>query len=67
MQLLTVKEVAHQLKISVRSVWKFTAAGQIPKPVRIGRSARWRQDELEQFIARDCQLTVPVRPQYRRV
>jgi predicted DNA-binding transcriptional regulator AlpA len=48
---------------SVRSVWRDSAAGLIPRPVRVGRGAvRWRRDEIVRWIAAGC----PAREQWER-
>jgi excisionase family DNA binding protein len=51
--LLTVRDVARRLGIGVRTVWKWTATGQLPPPVRLSgsRFTRWRAADLEQYIA----------------
>jgi predicted DNA-binding transcriptional regulator AlpA len=53
-RLLSVKEVADLLCMSIRSVWRFASAGQLPAPIRIGggRCVRWQFSELKAFIAR---------------
>ena len=54
MELLTVKEVAKRLKVSVRQVWKLNASAQIPQPVRLARSVRWRATDLADWIDMGC-------------
>lgn len=49
-QLLTVREVATMLSISLRSVWRAVAAGDLPKPIRIRGSARWLLSEIKTTI-----------------
>ena len=53
-ELLTVREVASALKVSVRQVWKLHSSGRLPAPVRLSRSVRWRQDELASWINAGC-------------
>ena len=55
-ELLTVREVAELLKISARQVWKLAASGRLPGPMRLGRSVRWRADDLAAFIAAGCDM-----------
>jgi excisionase family DNA binding protein len=50
--MLTVKDVAHLLALSERTVWKLTSAGHLPKPIRMGRSVRWHRPTIEQFFER---------------
>lgn len=49
-RLLRVVEVAAVLGISVRQVWKLCQRGELPAPVRIGRSTRWRESEIQDRI-----------------
>jgi excisionase family DNA binding protein len=49
-RLVSVKEVAALLGISVRKVWRMIAAGQFVAPVRMGRSRRWPQSEIQQYV-----------------
>ncbi|MEX3316659.1 MULTISPECIES: AlpA family transcriptional regulator [unclassified Sulfitobacter] len=49
-QLLTVKQVAQRTAISVPSVWRLSKSGDLPQPVRIGRSVRWRASDLQKHI-----------------
>ncbi len=48
--LLSVKQVADLLAMSSRTVWRLVSAGELPQPVRIGRAARWRQEDIEEFV-----------------
>ncbi|MCC6970887.1 MAG: helix-turn-helix domain-containing protein [Phycisphaerales bacterium] len=50
--LLRARDVAALLAISVRCVWRLAASGDLPRPIRLGGSTRWRAHELEEFIAR---------------
>ena len=52
--LLTVEELAALLKISVRSVWRMQSAHQIPKPVRLAGSVRWRLSEIQDWVDAGC-------------
>ena len=49
-----VKALARMLSSSVRSVWRRLAAGDLPKPVRIGRSVRWELAAIREWIAQGC-------------
>ncbi len=48
--LLSVKQVAELLALSSRTVWRLVSAGELPEPVRIGRAARWRMEDIEEFV-----------------
>ncbi|RJP30925.1 MAG: DNA-binding protein [Phycisphaerales bacterium] len=52
--LLTAADVAKLLRLSRRSVLKLRSRGAIPEPVRLGRSVRWRREELARWIAAGC-------------
>ena len=47
---LKVKEVAQRLGVSVRSVWRLAALGEIPRPVGIGGSSRWPRVHIEHYV-----------------
>ena len=50
--LLTVRDVAFRLSMSVRNVWRKAETGEIPKPVKIGgKTIRWRVSDLQAWLA----------------
>jgi excisionase family DNA binding protein len=50
---LRPKEVAELLGIGQRSLFRYLKAGELPPPIRLGRSLRWsRQAVLEWLDAR---------------
>jgi excisionase family DNA binding protein len=49
-RLLTVPDVADQLQVSARTVWRWIADGALPC-VRIGRTVRVDPDVLERFLS----------------
>jgi predicted DNA-binding transcriptional regulator AlpA len=50
-ELMTAREVAHCLAVSVRTVWRWTALGLLPAPVRPSRrSTRWRRGEIRRYL-----------------
>jgi excisionase family DNA binding protein len=52
--LLSQTELARLLDLSIRTISRMNASGKIPKPVRVGRSVRWRRKEIEEWIAAGC-------------
>ncbi len=52
--LLTATEVANILVVSVRTLWRLDASGKLPLAVTIGRSKRWRGEELTAWINAGC-------------
>ena len=61
-RLLNVYEVAARLRVSSRQVWKLAAAGQIPQPLKLARSARWRASDIDRFIADGCSMAGDLEP-----
>ena len=49
-QMIDVRGVAIILNISTRSVWRLVNRSELPKPIRVGRNARWRVSDIEQWI-----------------
>lgn len=49
-KLLKKRQVAKLLQVSERTVWRLTKAGVLPTPVYIGRSVRWREEKLIEYI-----------------
>jgi excisionase family DNA binding protein len=52
--LLNADEVAAMLGISERTLWRLLSAGKVPKPVRFGRSTRWRLADVNEWIEEGC-------------
>jgi excisionase family DNA binding protein len=50
--LLTVHELAGILKLSHRSIWRLVRSGQLPTPIHLGSSTRWRVDEIAAWLKR---------------
>jgi predicted DNA-binding transcriptional regulator AlpA len=51
--LLTVKDVAEILCMGVRTVWRKSSEGAIPKPVTLGRLIkRWKATDIQAFLDR---------------
>lgn len=53
-ELLTVGEVAKRLRIGQRTVYRWADRGRIPRPLKLGALVRWRQSEIEEWIAAGC-------------
>jgi excisionase family DNA binding protein len=52
--LIDAREVASQLGLSERSVWRFARTGRMPRSMAIGRARRWRADEVRAWIDAGC-------------
>ena len=61
-ELLTIRELAKVLKLSPRSIWRLVKNQQLPAPVRIGGSIRWRADDISLWIAKGCHQTPSANP-----
>lgn len=48
--LLRAKDLAKELSISVRTVYNYMNAGQLPAGVKIGRSRRWDSDKIKNWL-----------------
>ncbi len=61
-RLLTIRETASRCGVSGRQVYKLAASNRFgPDFVRIGRSVRVRESELNAWLAMGC----PARPQFK--
>ncbi len=54
-KLLTAKAISERLSLSKRAVFRMRSAGLICDPLKCGQGAiRWRQSDIEQWIAWGC-------------
>ncbi|WP_152097679.1 helix-turn-helix domain-containing protein [Lacipirellula parvula] len=47
--LISIKQVAELLSLSTRTVRRAWYSGELPPPIRIGRSVRWRLLDIENY------------------
>jgi excisionase family DNA binding protein len=47
----TPDELAVALQVSTRTLRRLEASGRLPMPVNVGRSVRWRRDEISAWLA----------------
>ncbi len=52
--LLNTRDVAAMLQCSPRTVQRLAASGRMPRPVRLGRLARWSRPAIEVWIGNGC-------------
>lgn len=52
--LISIRAVAEKLSVSTRTVRKMLATNRLPAPVRLGRSVRWRETELAEWVNAGC-------------
>jgi excisionase family DNA binding protein len=55
-KLLTIREAAALCRVSTRQLYKLRASGRFPEFVRLGRSVRVRESELDAFIQAGCKV-----------
>jgi len=48
--LLTAEQAAKLLSIGKSTLWREVEAHQLPAPVKIGGSTRWRRGDLVRFV-----------------
>lgn len=48
--ILTIKDVADYLKVNERTIYRLAASSELPG-FKVGNSRRFKQSELEQYIA----------------
>jgi excisionase family DNA binding protein len=49
-RLLRVRQVADRLGVSVPTVYRLIARGELVGPGHVGRSSRWRERDIDAFI-----------------
>lgn len=52
--LLSADSLATALEISKASVWGWLSSGRLPAPIKLGKSTRWRREEIEAWVAAGC-------------
>jgi predicted DNA-binding transcriptional regulator AlpA len=52
--LMNDKKTAAELGISRRKLWTMNSMGQLPAPIRMGRSVRWRVSDIEEWVRLGC-------------
>lgn len=55
--LLTKRDVAHFLRVSIRKIERLKKDMKIPSPSYIGRSPRWRAEVIQQWFDNGCPPT----------
>jgi excisionase family DNA binding protein len=50
-QLLTSREVANLMAVSVRTLFRLVRAGRFPEPIRYNRRlVRWKHEDVTQYL-----------------
>jgi prophage regulatory protein len=51
MELIRLKQVLEIIPISRASVWRLSAAGKFPKPIRLtARCTAWKKSDIENWL-----------------
>ena len=61
-RLLSLKDVANRLNISIRSVWRLIARRELERPVKVGKATRFIPSELEAYLEKLKQKRGAVTP-----
>lgn len=56
LELVSAKQLAKMLALSVRTVWRYRAAQRLPKPLTVGSSIRWRVSDIRMYLECDCNM-----------
>ena len=46
----TVGRLAERLDVDRTTIWRWLRRGEFPKPVRVGRIARWDPDAIDNWL-----------------
>lgn len=60
--LLTARDLAKRLRVSIRQVYRLDKSGSVPRPLRIGGCTRWREDEIFEWL----KAGAPVRSEWEQ-
>ena len=52
--LLDAAGLARLLSVSRSALYQWLASGRVPSPVKLGRRALWRLDEIRRWVAAGC-------------
>ena len=51
---ISAKDYAQRYSLSHRTIFRLSAEGKLPRPVRIGRATRWRLADIELWEKLGC-------------
>ena len=49
-RLLTLNQVQPQVQLSRVTIWRWEKEGKFPKHIKLGRSIRWRESDIQAWI-----------------
>jgi excisionase family DNA binding protein len=53
-ELISASQLADILSVSERTLYRLKSIGQLPMPIVLGGSVRWRLTEIREWIAQGC-------------
>lgn len=53
-QLLTKRQLAQKLQVSMRSIDRRISQGEFPRGLKVGASVRWRSSIIDAWISSNC-------------
>jgi len=53
-RLLKVSDVAERMNLSTRAIWNYRDMGFMPTAVKVGGAVRWREKDIDAWIAGGC-------------
>jgi excisionase family DNA binding protein len=53
-ELVNARELAKLLSISERTLYRLKSTGELPAPIVLGGSVRWRLTEIRHWIGKGC-------------
>lgn len=65
--LLKVEEVAELFQVHTSTVFRWARTGEMPKPLHIKRSTRWRKSDIDDFLAGNALVPAPARTRPKAV
>lgn len=57
-ELINAKEFARILAVSERTLYRLKSTGELPEPINLGGSVRWRLAEIKRWISEGCPRSV---------
>lgn len=56
-QYLTIADLCEMLKVNRSTIYRKTAEGNFPKPLKLGRMTRWLYSDVAKFLSEQQQQT----------
>jgi excisionase family DNA binding protein len=54
-RLMKIDEVARYFSVNQRTIRRLWDRGEFPKPIRIGKMLRWREQALAEYVNDKCE------------